>query len=281
METETIIKKGHFWLRGKESEKLSGEVTIEDGGSITLNLFGIFHEGLDVNKYFDILGFLENNHGVTLKNCHYVRRTLFNVGFPSAFIKSERAILGVHFLKEQDPLFNEISFSTESLIEWLDLSAIRIGKDFSEVTIDIFEPIEHKLQNGDTISIFFGTNGPSQPVSSVLKVTQTAYIRYSSKNLLTINDLYSIAYCIRDFIALGVDHSVFLSNVIVHSPETKNYTLYKGCRVFQKDVNFKEAPLKTRKDNMLFGYQFIKDEFSKIINNWIEIYTENIDAMGL
>lgn len=150
-----IIKKGHFWLREKESEKMPGEVTIEDDGSIVLNIFGIFHEGLDIEKYFDILGLLDNYCGITLKNCHYARRSLFNRGVPFAFIKSERAILDVHFLKEQDPLFNEISFTTDSLIEWLGLSAIKISEDYNKVIIDNFEPIKHELQNGDSITIFF------------------------------------------------------------------------------------------------------------------------------
>lgn len=131
------------------------------------------------------------------------------------------------------------------------------------------------------LPFFFGIDGPSKPVSSVVNIAQTAYIRYSSKEFLSIDDLYLIAYSIRDFITLGVDRSVFLSNVILHSPETQNCLLYKGCRVFQKDVNFKEKPSKIRRDDMLFDYQIIKDEFPKIMNNWVEIYSENADVMGL
>lgn len=41
------------------------------------------------------------------------------------------------------------------------------------------------------------------------------------------------------------------------------------------------TPSKIRQDSMLFGYQFIKEDFSKIINNWLKIYDENIDVMEL
>jgi hypothetical protein len=282
MRTKIINKKGKFWLGGQEQEPVSGELTIEDGGIITLNLFGILHEGLKVDKYFDVLGMLEGNANVTLQGCHYMRRTLFNEGIPTANIKSEKAIFGAHFIGEE-PLFNEISFSTDCLIEWLELSSIKVifEEEQALVTVRQLAPIEHKLENGDLISIYFGTEGPRQPVSNALKILQTAYIRYTSSNSLPLDNLLEKAESIRDFIVLGVDQSLCLSNVIVHSPETQDIFLYQGLKVFYRDSNFKNLLPKIRQDQMLFTYQSIKSKFATVLSSWLAFYTANVDVMGL
>lgn len=279
----TIVKKGVFYLIDSK-EAIPGTVTITEGQDIFLEVHGVFHEGISPPKNFDILGVLEDYSHITLQNSIYLRKSISNM-IPTASLRSDRAILDQHILRDNIPLFNEISFSTTQLIEWLGLSAINV--EFNDpsclINIDIIEPIEHQINDTEKICIYFGTSGPSKPVGSTLQVTQTAYICYVCANAMSIDDLYKKAYCIRDFISLGIDQCISMSDVVVSSPDTyDSHILYHGLRVFQKDLNFQYLlEKKSKKIDMLFTYHCIRDRFESILKNWINIYCQHIDPIEL
>lgn len=281
MRTKTIIKIGKFWLRSDPSNQVSGELKIENGGEITLTSIGLLHEGLEVVKYFDILGELEGQKFITLQGCSYRRRNLFNHGVATSIIKSERAIESGQFVSEKEPLFNEISFSTDLLIEWLALSSISVTnhETHSSLVVGIFEPIEYQLSNGDLITIFFNNSGPSTPVSNVVTIEQVAILRYSSKILLSLNDLLAKADSVRKFVSLGIGLNVSLSDVLVHSIETQDIFPEKGLRVYFKDANFKEVPGKLSSHDMLFTYHEIKKDFPNYLESWIQLSESESDVI--
>ncbi|MBO2617004.1 HEPN domain-containing protein [Shewanella algae] len=282
MRIKNIVKSGTFWLRRSPETKVSGEIQIDNGGEITLSLIGVLHEGLEVEKYFDVLGVVEGEKGITLQGCSYRRRSLFNRGVTTSIINAQRAIENGHFIYDEEPLFNEVSFSTDLLIEWLELSSISVknNEENSSLVVKIFDPIKHLLPNGDVITVYFNTRGPSSRMSNRMAIEQVAMIRYTSKDYISLNDLLAKADAIRNFISLGIGFNVCFTDMLVHSKETQEIFLEKGLRVYFKDMNFRENSYQLYSYEMLFTYHEIKNGLHKFIGSWLELSGSEMDVIG-
>ena len=78
---EEYKKTGYFWLPEKEDNKIPGVLSIDDGGSIELEVVGHFDEAMrplsgddDLSR---IIGHVEKDGLVTLDDCFYTKKEFF------------------------------------------------------------------------------------------------------------------------------------------------------------------------------------------------------------
>ena len=84
---EEFKKSGNFWRPSEPDEKLPGTLSISDGGSIELEVDGIFSAHNDDLKR--IVGQIEKDELVTLDTCYH-KRISANLGTPKSLVHVNR-----------------------------------------------------------------------------------------------------------------------------------------------------------------------------------------------
>lgn len=132
--SEPVIRKGFFWKAGHEKNKVSGTLTVTNGGCVELEIIGsfndnimsIFNNGLESN--FLVYGQLDSDNYATLYNCHYRKNTnSLTSGVSTSIIKPQTTLLGVAFDEEHpQPTYKSVYFELNDISPWIDISDFKL-----------------------------------------------------------------------------------------------------------------------------------------------------------
>jgi hypothetical protein len=290
---EEYKKTGYFWLPGKQENKIPGVLSIVEGGGIELEIVGHFtddiealHENEDLKR---IIGHVEKDGLVTLDHCFYIQKNVSFGGISKSKILVNRAFSGAAWDEGEAVTFNTFSFSVDCLDQWINTSGIKVENDWDSNTATIKYALPEEtvisLDNGIKLEICFAYTLPGFPNITEAKISQRAYFKLSSDQLLDLSVFITIAFKITNLMCFAMDEIVTLKKVKATSSEIqqeingKNYPV--PISIFYKSHTFSEkVPTKNWHD-MLFSFRAIKSDARQVFNNWINAYEDLAPALGL
>ncbi|MDR0189779.1 hypothetical protein RCO22_12590 [Pseudomonas yamanorum] len=291
---EEFNKTGYFWLPGKEEKKIPGTLSIYDGGKIELEIVGHFGEEADSfnddNEPIRIIGHIEKDGLVTLDGCIYIQKNHSFGGISKSEIRVHKVLSGAAWDKEEALTFNTFAFSVDCLDEWIGISGINIEHDWESrsTTISYSPPenISFRLANGMRFEICFAYTFPGSHKITEAKITQRAYFKLESEHPPNLNNFISIAFKITNLMCFAMDEVVSIQKVTATSTEIQydagdeNYYPVP-ISIYYHSNPFPEKKPKKNRHEMLFNFRTIREDFQKVLDNWLNAYEYLYPAIGL
>jgi hypothetical protein len=279
-------KSGYFWLPSTPDNRIPGTLTIEDGGKIELEVFGVFHETMEAfkskNELERVIGFIEEDKYVTLGDCRYTN-TFLSGGISKSVLYVNRVFSGVEYKEGERVCFNTVIFSIEGIDEWVGITGIKVDH-YSEsqsttITYSPPEEISLNLNNGMNLLITFSWNLSESSRIKEAKITQKTYFKLVSVEEKEFIDFITVANKITTLLCFATDIIVCLDYVAATS-NSRNQEMSNGnlvpvpIRIYCPSYLYSKDEPKIRWDLMLFRYKYIQDDAERIINNWIDSYDQ-------
>ena len=292
--TEKIIRDGEFWLPSDPENKISGTLTISDGGETELEILKPFGDITEFNrddKIPRIVGFTNDGDGyVTLNNCFYLNKVFSFGSVKKSRIFVNNAILGACYSTDEEVTFNRINFSVEGLDTWLGISGMEFKHDKWPKTMSIkyVQPDTINITSIDGIEIKFAFM-PNYPLIAreEIKIKQEAYIQLTSKEEKPWSDFISVINRIHPFFCFAMDEIVCIKNVmgfsetaLRESNKEKNH-IPVPLRLFYQSQLFSFKEPKPNFANMLFLFTHIEENLETTFNNWFKIVEQSVDLYFL
>lgn len=278
---DDIESNGLWFLPDSEDDKISGKISYSQEQGIYLELLGSFDEVEQMfsesNNYI-ILGVLQNGKKITLLNNSIASRTLNFPGIPTVKYISTYMLVGAHYFKKEEILFDEISIEFHNLSEWLSINGINETKytneEFrlhytlpSEINFDVKEYNAKFKFSSNTNNDNFKTFSLNQRVEFCLKKEKTTQVFDFLKDSIVFQGLItfgSFENCYPTAIKLKNENifDIYGDNKIYK--EVELYYKSKGTKSIKQKYSFE----------FLFNYEDLKDNFQNTISNWYRYSSE-------
>lgn len=285
--SEPIIRKGFFWKAGQEDHKVSGTLTITNGGIAELEIIGnlnqddgfIFEGELESN--FLVYGQLDKDNYASLYNCYYKRKTnSLTSGISTSVIKPRVSLLGVAF-EENEPVitYKSVYFELTDISSWVDISGFKILRPHEQkrFLIDFTMPdnIEIALNDIGSFSIEFNASH-SLGFSQEITARQTTAFKIHPQAPISIEKATDIISKIQHFIMLATQETLSIENVkAILTPDQDE----QACdpqkiivKWYYESSPFQSDSKTTKRDSVLFTLSSISSDLELRLNKWLEIY---------
>lgn len=277
---ETYKKFGFFWLSTKPENKLPGLLCIKDGGYIELEIFNYTQaqDNYTNKQFYQIIGIIEGEGAITLKNCRYFAHRYKN-GINRYIFSIKKAFIGYQYKENEQNTFKDFYFSVEGLHQWIPRGEM-IKKERKEQLEPIYQINNYKL------SFYFLPETHLEDNITCLKeqITRKAYCRITAEKEQDLEEFILISQKITNFLCFAMDHIVCMDEVTVSSEKIqqelsngKKRALY--IKLYYKSRPFVKIPPKTIWP--LFIFESIQNNMEQVINKWIEIYDKTHPALEL
>ena len=293
---EEFKRFGDFWLPSTPDKEVPGILSISDGGSIELEVFGLLNDDIgallnnDLQSIERIVGHIEKDGFVTLDDCYYKTHKLNSVGRPKSVIHVSRAVTGVAYGEGESLLFNTLTFSIEGIGEWVGISGIEIVSLSEERTATISyqppEDISLGLSDGMQLLITFVPGLSNDLILNEAKITQKIYFKLVSQDVRELNEFFSVVRKITTFLCFAIDKTVSLDGMRATSNDLCQDIGDGRTKLIQIGIYYRSQPYskdepKIYRHDMLFGFKEIQNDAENIINKWIEAYEQIAPAFNL
>ena len=290
---EKIIKSGKFWLHSNPDNKVAGILSIFDGGEISLETNGMLQKdnfSNGVKEHNRIVGVVENLGYVTLENCFYTGKNIYGSGVNKSTLSISKLLTKVQYDEKETIRVNTFRFSIEGLDKWINITGITSRYDIEKRTcnIDYLQPddIVLKLNNGMDLFIGFEFSLPGYGDPSEARISQNSFFRLESTDERNLDEFIAISSKITYLMCFAMDEIVSIDNIILTNNSLRQEI--GDNKSFQLEINlyYPSSPyLQTQpnyqRHNILFNYDKIKENFSQIINWWIDAYDKIPEAINL
>jgi hypothetical protein len=284
---------GYFWLPNSVDSRLPGTLRIDELGSCTLEVLGIF--GDDGISQFSplsepiprICGIVDGGY-VTLERCNYRRRNIsFGAGVSKSSLSADVALIGAAFEDEEEIRINRFDFTIQGLDEWLATSGVTVEYNLEKKAVAIhYEPPEETaLELPDMkLSFSFSWKLPSiSPAMTQAAVSQTAFISAARNGgHWSLDDMFQLAHRLTNFICLAVDRTVSIRSVTAYSDAVKYDSMSNRIPM---QLYYRSLPSSEKQsvvsDEMLFGFQDVKDDIGGAVAAWLSNYDSLSPAISL
>lgn len=275
---EKFELKGVWWLPENDENYIHGILKFDPEDGAYLELMGqlIDHK---TNEADIILGRSANGKNITLYKCFDLQKTFVSFGFPTTTIFANMIFEGVHFNREEDIIFNELSCHYSNLDEWAWMNGISI-KESASKKIEIkyeYPPVESATISEDyDMEIYAITQRPIYfTVQNEVSIVQKTYIKLINKNLNSFEKHRDKLDHIQNFISLGVGVPVSIIDLFGKVEENKEdfegEIIYSKVEIYFSTRQVSNSHKQVLPQRMLFNFRDIRDEFHEIINNWFNM----------
>lgn len=289
-----FIKSGRFWLPNNSENKVTGTLTISDGGDIELEVVGLFGSEIDAMTGADdlsrIVGIIEDHGYVTLDNCRYRTKNIRVDGVSKSRINVNRAYCGIAYEQGEIPSFNTFRFSIEGIDEWIGITGIRAELQLKPLsaTISYAPPpeIAMTLNNGMELLISFAWTVPGSEIIKEARITQTTFFKLTSAEKRELGDFISAAHKITNLLCFAMDETVSIESVTATSDDMQR-DIGNGkqrpieIEIYYPSLPFSEKRPKIQMYTMLFRFIEKQGEGDRLFNNWFRAYDDVDTALHL
>ena len=281
---------GVWWLPEAPKNKVLGTLSIVYGNGIFLTLNESFNKDYNSDnelKTFNptiILGKSTNNTEITLYNCYEVVPYLDSIGMPTK-LYCETAFIGVHFFKEEDIKFIDLTFKCTYLDDWLNIATIEledVSKDEIIVKFKNPKPIKVKIDDFTIVfkskfqlgDLFEGKEDQFLNIEEI-RVYPKKSIVISSSNERHFTDFLKMINHLLSLISLGLNYPVYLqeikgiSEVKMEKIGKKTYR-FDPIQVFHNVAKFHQEFISLAETDFLFTCNDIKDRLEKVLHKWFK-----------
>ena len=294
---EKIKRAGVFWLPSSPQNQIPGTLSISDGGDVKLELtrpidssslqalFGYPHP----NSLNRILGHVEQDGPVIIDRCYHMskKRNIAHGGLITGdVILANRIFVTLPYQEDTSPCFNAVTFSVESIDEWVGISGIEVDTQFenSALTISYNRPedLTLNLENGMQLQITFAWTAPGLPAAKRAEVTQKIYFRLVSQEPHELDAFISVAEKITAFMCFIMDEIVCLEKVTATAGDLHRETHNKSpVKIYCSSWPYSKDEPEIREWRILFRFKEIQNRAESMINNWIESCEQIAPAFDL
>ena len=293
---EEFKRFGDFWFPSTPERKVPGILSISDGGSIELEVFGLLSDDMEallndnLQSIERIVGHIEKDGFVTLDDCYYKTHKLNSVGRPKSVILVSIAFTGVAYDEGESPFFNSLTFSIERIDEWVGISGIEIVSLSEERTATISyqppEDISLGLSDGMQLLITFVPGLSNDLILNEARITQKIYFKLVSQDVRELNEFLSVVRKITTFLCFAIDKTVSLDGMWAASNDLcqdigDGRTKLIQIGIYYRRQSYSKDEPKIYRHDMLFGFKEIQNDAENIINKWIEAYEQIPPAFNL
>ena len=239
-------------------------------------------------KIEQIIGDVGGKQTVILNNCYY-EIILGPIGEPVSLIRARTAFVSRYFNKASfdKANYNEnrisdiesVTFSIEGIDEWVGISGIKTYHESREKrSISYQRPKDIPIELNDDMELLIEFRETDIiagiPVRQVAGIRQKTRFKLISQKPRKLEEFTPIIDKITTFLCFFTCQTVSLNEISIN-PERHPINIYYQSRIYSKD-----RPI-IQPQNMLFRFQWIKDDTKILINNWMKAYKEYERAFDL
>lgn len=293
--TEKLKIFGEWFLPHKIENRIKGTLNFDGSYSGTkLKLYGNLDEdpfSADISDENVIHGVCNDGKEYTLVHCQCTSAQGASLQKDNRFPQCSRSykieyILKGHLINYTDLQFDEINFDLIYLQEWLAIFGFKETNNNYlnvryEIKYELPSPINFKMNEQITGKIKFNASQNTPILESTAKIEQDAYFSIKSNTPLDLNDLLSYQAVIQNF---------FVFTALTHTTPTYIYLRSEKFKHIIRDelgpmksislYTYSRRAVKKRKylwrNNFLFNYDRIANDFEVILQNWITL-SEQLD----
>ncbi|HUT98409.1 MAG TPA: HEPN domain-containing protein [bacterium] len=274
METKEL--KGSWWLPGNPDRRFYGTLNFDNTSGCYLEIVG----SLSTEDIVEIiLGYSTSGDEVTLYNSIRTQSTWSFPGTSTEKYISNILFLGTHFKQKEDITFKEIRISCTLLGEWLQESGFIIKRDNQEKKIFIeytsMEP--HVFTFNDySISFYQSPDIKYNIATKAPKITDKYFIKFIYSEEKSYNIILENINSMMNFLSLATREEISETSLEgitdTVSKVASGGIIYKPTiKIIYKSTRKTDMPEQINTNQMLFGYQEIKTNFTDIYSNWLHI----------
>lgn len=285
---EQIKLKGQWFLPGKQDGALSGTLLFDSLNGAELEVHGMF--GQDTMHIPIIWGVTSSSQEVTLYKCYFRSSEGYTfihgqaVGHPGTFYGAVFVLIGHHFEKPADIVFDTLTAEIEGIDRWLrvngfDVSKInhrralegKIGMKYS--TPDPIEfNLKPKLRASFSFKVEVGT-----PASTSIMVKQRTQFNLNTKGKIELKELLLELQSFVWFLTIGLYEPVFPTKIVLSSNTITKDWGEGDVRKKVIELHFVNGKRKSSEIRMhnglpLFTYTDIRGDFQAIIHKWYDLH---------
>ncbi|MBO4271275.1 HEPN domain-containing protein [Microbispora triticiradicis] len=204
--------EGIFWLPGHEDDKVAGRITFDPKDGATLELIGRFDYFSERSGQFVRIVGVAARKVLTLDRCF--RRTS---GFEAPGVEREtyrvnRILAGAHYDDDEEFIFDQVVFSFDHLLNWMEASLLTVDYQESKVrgrvdkvtaTLEGFSKEEATFPDG---RLCLGTSWQTDgDLINEATLRQSAYLQITYSTPQSLGAILNHVGALQDLITLTTD----------------------------------------------------------------------------
>lgn len=283
---QNVEYKGHWWVPGKQEDRVGGVLNYEPTAGAKLELFEAFETGFQETPEHDhhsrLYGVSKDGDFITLVDCH-------RAGFGSRHTESGRTsyssyqiryiLDGVQVPRNQNISFTEFKVSFPGITEWSKHAPISdTGHPPSggfELELENPDPLEANVMK---YSLKLLTSfSPTLSRADTPSISSETYFRLSPTHpTITLPRLRGFVSSLRDLLTIATNHTMEPNYIEAKTPNTG----LSDIDLYYADTSFGQsgAPGIT---NINFRLPDIPDGFEGLISRWFELRGEVESTIGV
>lgn len=266
--------EGSWWIPDKPDRKLPGIFEFTPKQAI-LKLWGSFKDITEINQHRPpeiILGNSIDGEDLTLNGIYESGSTLGSGGFRTRY-GAIRVFRGIHFDKESDIVFKDISVQYSNFDNWLDISGFQIEPNLDgSMEIKHTSPslIHATINNDYKITIGFNVQHFVSHVDhKEVRITQTGIAVIERNNAVSFTEFLKIQHHLRNFLSLAMMspcYPLLITGNVESNNAPNGYTdvgIYYSSKTPETIAGIHDM-------HMLFRYRDISTNFEQYVKNWFD-----------
>lgn len=272
--------KGLWFLPENPKKEVSGTIEFSPQNGITLEIIGGLYEFFDTNELHDpdiILGQTTTGKKITLYKCFESAWLQNYPGIKTSTYTANFLFIGHHFCSSSDLRFNSLSVAVHNLSSWLQIYGFeKVESDYylksSEIKYKLPEELNFDIDDQKSIAFNFTFIAPFREKTDRIELEQKSELEIKSKNSNHFEDILNDYFHFQHFLEIGFYENTFPNSMLLKSDNLKREIGDKKTSLhiqvyFRPHIN-SVLIKKNNKNNFLFRYTDIKDEFGSVIINW-------------
>lgn len=280
--SEPTVKNGFFFTPTEPDKRYPGILKILDGGRIEIHLTSDENAFVSFDEMFigRLIGKIEGGY-TTLEDCSYETMNLsLGGGAATSLITARIAYIGMGMPEECQ--FDQFEFAVDELSEWYGKSAFRpiLGMKPSDCVIDFGMPstVTCHLPEGVILEIGMKATFPGKVKYPVTELRQQACLTIKADSCKPLSFFVSLSHKITRFLALCIGHPVAIHSLRVSSQE-EGEKIPRWQDVYFQSLNNGTTAKKKRARAMLLPYSQIAEQFSAMLQAWLDEYDTLMPAL--
>lgn len=276
---------GDWWLPRNPKKKISGTLRFNPFNIISLKLNGSFRDHMKTSRKISppdiILGRTSEGKAITLYKCFEKNLSIYSTNSVTTTFESKFILIGYHFEKKRDILFDSISLNYPHLEEWIGMRVFEIEKDnneflFKKYTVSYSFPEKITTEIDNTVVSFEYKFQRKLNLIKDISLKHITFLKLEPKTQTHFDDYINrLIYNIQTFLSLAIGkalHPLIIEGRAklssINSSDSKPIT--KDILIFYPSGVSIDVQNKFMSPDMLFSFSVVLDNFGEYLTNWFK-----------
>lgn len=261
---------GVWWLPTEPDTTIPGVLRFDPQKGSYLELIGSFTKpiGMGWMQRFEIvLGVTSDGKNITLWGGRESQSKYNSRGFSRMSLFIHMVLIGAHFEKVEDLIFDRVSIRYAHLDEWADISGFSITRDESSNEVSVQHKMPDKLEifSNDEYKLFIATmvHGPGWTrVQKEAHIIQETYFTIIPMTKHSLNSCLEILYRLRELLSLAIFRPAHVLDIQAKVGDLRVKIIYRQFDIPEKSKILHDW-------DMLFTLNDIREQSQIFIHNWL------------